>query len=163
MMFPTLLVRHRDSELFQKTKKNSLVVQWLGLSAFTAKGMGSTPGRGTKILQAVRACYVTSVVSDSLWRYTLCDSFVTHMVRSIARQAPLSMGFSRKEYWSGLPCPPPGDLPNPGIEPKSPALAGVGSLPLAPPGKLCLQPKKKKKENEETERARLRKLTSRSW
>ena len=66
MMFPTLLVRHRDSELFQKTKKNSLVVQWLGLSAFTAKGMGSTPGRGTKILQAVRACYVTSVVSDSL-------------------------------------------------------------------------------------------------
>ena len=56
MMFPTLLVRHRDSELFQKTKRNSLVVQWLGLSAFTAKGMGSTPGRETKILQAVRAC-----------------------------------------------------------------------------------------------------------
>ena len=43
-----------------------------------------------------------------------------------ARQAPLSMGFSRQEYWSGLPCPPPGDLPNPGIVPmslKSPALA----------------------------------------
>ena len=34
-----------------------------------------------------------------------------------ARQAPLSMGFSRQEYWSGLPFPPPGDLPNPGIEP----------------------------------------------
>jgi len=37
------------------------------------------------------------------------------------------MGFSRQEYWSGLPCPPPGDLPNPGIEPtplRSPALAG---------------------------------------
>ena len=44
-----------------------------------------------------------------------------------ARQAPLSMGFSRQEYWSGLPCPPPGDLPNPGTEPTSltsPALAG---------------------------------------
>ena len=44
-----------------------------------------------------------------------------------ARQAPLSMGFSRQEYWSGLPCPPPGDLPDPGIEPTSlmsPALAG---------------------------------------
>ena len=43
------------------------------------------------------------------------------------RQAPLSMGFSRQEYWSGLPCPPPGDLGNPGIEPTSllfPALAG---------------------------------------
>ena len=37
-------------------------------------------------------------------------------------QAPLSMGFSRQEYWSGLLCPPPGDLPNPGIETGSPAL-----------------------------------------
>ena len=36
------------------------------------------------------------------------------------RQTPLSMGFSRQEYWSGLPCLPPGDLPDPGIEPKSP-------------------------------------------
>ena len=46
---------------------------------------------------------------------------------TIAYQAPLSMGFSRQEYWSGLPCPPPGDLPDPGIEPMSlmsPALAG---------------------------------------
>jgi len=44
-----------------------------------------------------------------------------------AFQAPLSMGFSRLEYWSGLPCPPPGDLPNPGMEPPSlvsPALVG---------------------------------------
>ena len=39
-----------------------------------------------------------------------------------AHQAPLSMGFSRQEHWSGLPCPPPGDLPDPGIEPRSPAL-----------------------------------------
>ena len=38
---------------------------------------------------------------------------------TITRQAPLSTGFSRQEYWSGLPCPPPGDLPNPGIEPTS--------------------------------------------
>ena len=37
-----------------------------------------------------------------------------------AHQAPLSMGFSKPEYRSGLPCPPPGDLPNPGIEPTSP-------------------------------------------
>ena len=47
------------------------------------------------------------------------------------------MGISRQEYWSGLPRPPPGDLPNPGIGPSSlmsPALAG-SSLPLAPPGK----------------------------
>ena len=46
---------------------------------------------------------------------------------TVARQVPLSVGFSRQEYCSGLPCPPPGDLPDPGIKPKSlmsPALAG---------------------------------------
>ena len=45
---------------------------------------------------------------------------------TVAHQSPLSMGLSRQEYWSGLPCPPPGDLPNPGTEPMSlasPALA----------------------------------------
>ena len=51
-----------------------------------------------------------------------------------AHQAPLSMGFSRQEYWSGLPCPPPGDLPNPGTEARSPALQ-ADSLPREPPGK----------------------------
>ena len=44
------------------------------------------------------------------------------------------MGFSRQEYWSGLPCPSPGDLPNPGIELRSPALQ-ADSLPSEPPGK----------------------------
>ena len=56
---------------------------------------------------------------------------------TVACQAPLSIGFSRQKYWSGLPCPTPGDLPDPGIEPASltsPALAG-SFLPLAPPGK----------------------------
>ena len=53
---------------------------------------------------------------------------------TVAHQALLSMGFSRQEYWSGLSCPPPGDLPNPGIEPRSPALQ-VDSLPSEPPGK----------------------------
>ena len=41
---------------------------------------------------------------------------------TVAHRAPLSMGFSRQEYWSGLPFPSPGDLPEPGIEPRSPAL-----------------------------------------
>ena len=41
---------------------------------------------------------------------------------TVAHQAPPSMGFSRQEYWSGLPFPSPGDLPNPGIEPQSPTL-----------------------------------------
>ena len=44
------------------------------------------------------------------------------------------MGFSRLEYWSGLPCPPPGDLPNPGIEARSPTLQ-VDSILSKPPGK----------------------------
>ena len=52
---------------------------------------------------------------------------------TVAHQAPPSMGFSRQEYCSGLPCPPPGDLPNPGIEPTSPALQ-AGSLPLSHQG-----------------------------
>ena len=51
-----------------------------------------------------------------------------------AHQAPLSMGFSRQEYWSGFPFPSPGDLPNLGIEPMSPALAGRFST-TEPPGK----------------------------
>ena len=52
---------------------------------------------------------------------TLCDPW------TVAYQAPPSMGFSRQEYWSGLPCPPPGDLPDPGIKPASltsPGLVG---------------------------------------
>ena len=50
------------------------------------------------------------------------DSFATPW--TVARQAPVSMGFSRQEYWSGLPFPSPGDLPDLGIKPTSPALAG---------------------------------------
>ena len=62
------------------------------------------------LLAKVRmACVLScSVVSNSLWCHGL------------ACQAPLSMGFFRQEYWSGLPFPPPGDLPDPGIEPMSP-------------------------------------------
>ena len=47
---------------------------------------------------------------------------------TVTHHAPLSMGFSRQEYWSGLPFPSPGDLPNPGVEPRSPALQ-VDALP----------------------------------
>ena len=53
---------------------------------------------------------------------------------TIAHQAPLTMGFSRQEYWSGLPCPPPGNHPNSGMEAGSLALQ-TDSLPSEPPGK----------------------------
>ena len=63
----------------------------------------------------------------------MSDSFVTPW--TVARQAPLSVGFSRQEYWSGLPFPPPGDHPDPGIEHTSPALAGrffISEPPVTP-------------------------------
>ena len=56
---------------------------------------------------------------------------------TIAYQAPPSMGFSRQECWIGLPFPSPWDLPDPGIEPGSPALQ-ADALPSEPPGKLSL-------------------------
>ena len=49
---------------------------------------------------------------------------------TVAHQAPLSMEFSRQEHWSGLPCPPPGDLPDPGIKPGSPALQAVREVAI---------------------------------
>ena len=52
---------------------------------------------------------------------------------TIAHQASPSMEFSRQKYWSGLPFPSPGDLPNPGIKPRSPALL-ADDLPSEPPG-----------------------------
>ena len=60
---------------------------------------------------------------------TVCVCVLSHVGLfatpwTVAHQAPLSMGFSRQEYWSGLPFPSPGDLLDPGIEPMSPALAG---------------------------------------
>ena len=56
---------------------------------------------------------------------------------AVAHRATLSMGFSRQEYWSGLPSPPQGDLPDPGIEPMSPVSPALeeDSLPTEPPGK----------------------------
>ena len=63
--------------------------------------------------------YVRSLLSRVL---LFCDPW------AVAHQAPLSMGFPRQGYWSGLPIPPPGDLSNPGIQPRSPALQ-ADSLP----------------------------------
>ena len=54
---------------------------------------------------------------------------------TVAYQAPQSMRFSRQEYWSGLPFPSPGDLPDPGIKPRSPVLES-DALTSEPPGKL---------------------------
>ena len=74
----------------------------------------------------------------SFYMYACMLSHFSHVLQfvtlwTVALGAPLSLGFSRQEYWSGLPCPPPGDLPDPGIKPLSLvslALAG-SSLPLS--------------------------------
>ena len=68
----------------------------------------------------------------------MSDSFVIPW--TVARQPPLSMGFPRQEYWNGLPCPSPGDLPDPGIKLASPALAGrfFTTEPPAKPSKILI-------------------------
>ena len=71
--------------------------------------------------------------NESVGCSVVSDSFVT--LWTVAQQVPPSMGFSRQEYWSGLPFPSPGDLPNPGIEGRSSAL-WEDSLLSEPPRKL---------------------------
>ena len=91
----------------------------LGREAFSGKGTGP-------FLTILRYLCVLSrsVMSDSLRSHGLYNP-----------PGPSVHGeFSRQEYWSGLPCPPPGDLLNPGIEPRSPTLQ-ADSLPAEPPGK----------------------------
>ena len=80
-------------------------------------------------LPFLKLLHESESVSQLLSRVRL---FATPWTASL--QAPLSMGFSRQEYWSGLPCPPPGDRPDPGIEPGS-AASQADSLPSEPPGK----------------------------
>ena len=84
-------------------------------------------------------------ILSSLFSYPLSEVKSLSRVRlfvtpwTVAHQASPSMEFSRHEYWSGLPFSPPGDLPDPEIEPRSPALQ-ADALPSEPPGNLPLLP-----------------------
>ena len=110
-----------------------MAVQWSGLCTFTAESPGSIPDWGTKTLQAANkiskltACMC--IHDQSLSPVRLFANPCT-----VAHQALRSMEFSRQQYWRQLPFPTPGDLPNPGIEPLSPALAG-GFFTAVSPGK----------------------------
>ena len=97
----------------------------IGLQDFTRRILQSPGWSLIRLFLAISAF----VVVQSLSRVRL---FVTPW--TVARQAPLSMGLSWQEYWSGLPFPSPGDLPDPGIGPVSPALAG-GFFTTKPPEK----------------------------
>ena len=96
---------------FHNKKRNLYLVPPLGLQRSSSElSEGLSPGFYEKVKGLVTQC---ALLFAPLW--------------TVARQTPLSMGFSRQEYWSGLPCPPPGNLPDPGVKPvslTSPALAG---------------------------------------
>ena len=79
----------------------------------------------------------TNSVGNQLCERERVSRSLTSDSWSVARQDPVSMGFSRKEYWSGLPFPSPGDLPDPEIEPMSPALQALAGGFFTPeqPGK----------------------------
>ena len=104
---------------------------------------GIFPGKNTGVgchllLQgSSNPCYLSLL--HCKWTLHHCASHVWLFATlwTVAHQAPLSMGFSRQEYWSGLPFPSPGDLPDPGIKPGSPALQ-ADSLPSEPPRKPCI-------------------------
>ena len=101
-------VTKSQTRLSDWTELNWTELNWMQLSESPHKGC-SRP----IMCACALSCFSCFRLLATLW--------------TVACQAPLSLGSSRQEYWSGLPCPPPGDLPDPGTElepPKSPALAG---------------------------------------
>ena len=95
--------------------------------------------------QIIHGCMIFLPILYSFSKCILSECGVSHFscvqlfatLWTVAHQAPLSMEFSRQEHWNGLPCPPPGDLPDPGIKPvcsTSAALAS-GFFPTSAPGK----------------------------
>ena len=104
-----------------------------------------------RVGDAIQPSHPLSLPSQSIWirfysfiaKYLQLPFYVLKSIspvrlfvtpRTVACQASPSLGFSKQEYWSGLPFPSPGDLPDPGIEPRSPALQ-ADALPSEPPGK----------------------------
>ena len=100
---------------------------------------GSPPGSPVPGILLARTLQCIAISFSSAWKWKVKVKSLSCVRPSAtpwtaALQAPLFMGFSRQEYWSGMPSPSPGDLPNPGIEPGSPALQ-ADALPSEPPGK----------------------------
>ena len=132
------------------------LVLWASPKGWVLSSPGSWPTqkgpqRKNKFLEWKKdSCNSTFLLWWSAWevdhnaRVLSCFSRVQLFVTPwpVAHQAPLSMGFSGQEHWSGLPCPSSGDLPDPGIKPvprPSPALAACSLPPLAPPRKFSPQ------------------------
>ena len=105
---------------------------WMGRKSFPPKKRGGVYVHIWLIPFGVRQKITHCKAVGGSLVAQLCLTLAT--LWTVARPAPLSMGFPRQECWSGLPYPPPGDLPDPGVEPGSPALQAV-SLPTDLPGK----------------------------
>ena len=87
------------------------------------------------IVRPVQVRILVRLAHVAMWAvvgHSVMSDFATPW--AVTHQALWSVGFSRQGYWSGLPCPYPGDFPNPGVEPRAPALQ-VDSLPAEPSGK----------------------------
>ena len=101
---------------------------------------GSPPGSAFPGLLQERTLEWVAISFSNAWKWKVKVKSLSHVWLFVtpwtaAYQALLSMGFSRQEYWSGLPFPPPGDLPDPGVKPMSCLLYWqAGSLPLVPLG-----------------------------
>ena len=142
-IFPTLLC----AVFSHSVASNSLQSHWL-YSPSGSSVHGDSPGKNTivichALLQGILPtplCYLYIILFVSPWEndYSyfsvaqLCPTLCNSM--DCSPSAPLSMRFPRQEYWSGFPCSPPGDLPDPEIKPMSSALAG-GFFTTGPPGK----------------------------
>ena len=94
---------------------------------------GSPPGSPIPGILQARTLEWVAISFSNAWKWSCSVVSDSATPWTAAYQDSLSMGFSRQEYWSGLPFPSPGDLPDPGIEPVSPTLA-VDSLPLSHQG-----------------------------
>ena len=113
---------------------------WSGVP-FLFQGIFPTQGSNPGLLHILhwQADYLLLVQPGKLHLPNVCVCWLLSHVQlfatpwAVASQAPLSMKFSRQEYWSGSPFPSPGDLPDPGIEPGSPSFE-ANSLPSEPPG-----------------------------
>ena len=102
------------------TNKNLLYSTWNSAQCYVPAWMRRGSGRmDTCVCMAESICYPPETVTFLLG-YVHANSLVmSDSLQRYGLQAPLSMGFFRQEDWSGLPCPPPGGLPNPGIKPTS--------------------------------------------
>ena len=91
------------------------------------------------LLHCRQILYCWAIPGEPLWEFVMWKS-LSHVWPFVTPWTKQSMEFSRPEYWSGKPFPSPGDLPNPGIEPRSPTFQ-VDSLPAQPPGKSLVAAK----------------------